>query len=119
LPDSRQRMHPYASPLISVRQAGLPPALILTAGCDVLYNEAEKYAAALIGAGVPTQVVRFAGITHSALVHHRPALDEIAYFLRHRLGEFDSVQSIQPIKPNKHAFQSRRSLSCPNVKNTS
>ena len=91
LPDSRQRMHPYASPLISVRQAGLPPALILTAGCDVLYNEAEKYAAALIAAGVPTQVVRFAGITHAALVHHRPALDEIAYFLHHRLGESDSV----------------------------
>jgi len=91
LPDSRQRMHPYASPLISVRQAGLPPALILTAGCDVLYNEAEKYAAALIAAGVPTQVVRFAGITHAALVQHRPALDEIAYFLHHRLGESDSV----------------------------
>ena len=91
LPDSRQRTHPYASPLVSVRQAGLPPALIITAGCDVLYNEAEKYAAALIGAGVPTQVVRYAGITHSALVHHRPALDEIAYFLGHWLGESDLV----------------------------
>ena len=89
LPDSRQRMHPYASPLVSVRQAGLPPALIITAGCDVLYNEAEKYAAALIAAGVPTQVVRFAGITHTALVRHRPALDEMAYFLHHRLGEPD------------------------------
>jgi acetyl esterase len=85
LPQSRQRLHPYASPLASVRQAGLPPALIVTAGCDVLHNEAENYAAALIGAGVPTQVVRFAGITHAALATHPPALDEIAHFLHHRL----------------------------------
>ncbi len=87
LPQSRQRLHPYASPLASVRQAGLPPALIVTAGCDVLHNEAEKYAASLIAAGVPTQVVRFAGVTHAALVGHRPALGEITHFLHHRLGE--------------------------------
>lgn len=85
LPQSHQRLHPYASPLVSVRQAGLPPALVVTAGCDVLHNEAEKYAAALIAAGVPTQVVRFAGITHAALASHQPALDEISHFLRRRL----------------------------------
>lgn len=87
LPQSRQRLHPYASPLASVRQAGLPPALIVTAGCDVLHNEAESYAAALIGAGVPTQVVRFAGVTHAALSAHSPALAEIAHFLHHRLAD--------------------------------
>lgn len=87
LPQSHQRLHPYASPLASVRQAGLPPALIVTAECDVLHNEAEKYAAALIAAGVATQVVRFAGVNHAALASHRPALDEIAHFLRHRLRE--------------------------------
>lgn len=85
LPQSRQRLHPYASPLASVRQSGLPPALIVTAGCDVLHREAESYAAALIAAGVPTQVVRFAGITHAALAAHPPALAEIAHFLQHRL----------------------------------
>ena len=85
LPQSRQRLHPYASPLASVRQAGLPPALIVTAGCDVLHREAESYAAALIGAGVPTQVVRFAGVTHAALAAHPPALAEITHFLQHRL----------------------------------
>lgn len=94
LPQSRQRLHPYASPLASVRQAGLPPALIVTAGCDVLHNEAESYAAALIGAGVPTQVVRFAGITHAALAFHPPALDEIAHFLHHRL--VDSRLAVHP-----------------------
>ena len=87
LPQLRQRFHPYASPLASVRQAGLPPALIVTAGCDVLHNEAESYAAALIGAGVPTQVVRFAGVTHAALVAHPPALAEVTHFLHHRLAD--------------------------------
>jgi acetyl esterase len=82
LPQARQRLHPYASPLISVRQAGLPPALIITAECDVLHNEAEKYAAALIAAGVPTQVRRFAGVNHAELASHPPALSEIAQFLR-------------------------------------
>lgn len=94
LPQSRQRLHPYASPLASVRQAGLPPALIVTAGCDVLYREAESYAAALITAGVPTQVVRFAGVTHAALADHPPVLAEIAHFLHHRLA--DSRLAIHP-----------------------
>ncbi len=90
LPQPRHRLHPYASPLLSVRQAGLPPALIVTAECDVLHNEAEKYAAALIAAGVPTQVMRFAGINHGALANHRPALDEIVHFLRRRLWDGDA-----------------------------
>lgn len=90
LPQPRQRLHPYASPLVSVRQAGLPPALIITAECDVLHNEAEMYAAALIAAGVPTQVMRFAGINHAALASHHPALDEIAHFLRRRLWDTEA-----------------------------
>lgn len=87
LPQSRQRLHPYASPLASVRQAGLPPALIVTAECDVLHKEAEKYGEALIAAGVPTQVVRFAGVNHATLAGHRPALAEIVHFLRRRLWD--------------------------------
>jgi len=90
LPQSSQRLHPYASPLVSRRQAGLPPALIVTAGCDVLHNEAEHYAAALIAAGVPTQVRRFAGVQHAELACHRPALAEIAHFLRRRLWDAEA-----------------------------
>jgi len=91
LPQSRQRLHPYASPIVSVRQAGLPPALIVTAECDVLHDEAEKYAAALIAAGVPTQVVRFAGVTHAALAKLRAVLDEVAHFLRRRLWDYSAT----------------------------
>ncbi len=81
-----QRLHPYAAPLESRRLAGLPPALIATAECDVLHNEAEKYAAELIGAGVHTQVARFAGVTHAALHTHPAVLAEAAEFLRRRFA---------------------------------
>jgi acetyl esterase/lipase len=85
LPRTLQRLHPYAAPLESHRLGGLPPAFIATAECDVLHNEAEKYAAALIGVGVHTQVARFAGVTHAGLRAHPPVLIEVAEFLRRRL----------------------------------
>jgi acetyl esterase/lipase len=63
----------------------LPPAFIATAECDVLHNEAEKYASSLIAVGVHTQVARFAGVTHASLSTHPPLLNEIAEFLRRHL----------------------------------
>jgi acetyl esterase len=84
LPQPQQRMHPYAAPLESVRLAGLPPTLIVTAQNDVLHVEAEKYAARLIDAGVLTQVVRCADTTHAALAEHPPALLEAARFFQCR-----------------------------------
>ncbi|MFZ6648964.1 alpha/beta hydrolase [Undibacterium sp. TJN25] len=86
LPRSLQRLHPYAAPLESRRLSGLPPAFIATAEHDVLHIEAEKYAAALITVGVPTQVARFAGVKHASLREHAPALTEVAEFLRRRLN---------------------------------
>jgi acetyl esterase len=94
LPNSLQRMHPYAAPLESRRLGGLPAALIATAEFDVLHNEAEKYAASLIAAGVHTQVARFAGIKHAGLCKHPPVLYEIVEFLRRRLAA-------SPELPNK------------------
>lgn len=82
LPQSMQRMHPYAAPLECMRLAGLPPAFIATAECDVLHIEAEKYAAALIDAGVSTQVARYAGVKHGELHTHAPLLREVNDFLR-------------------------------------
>ncbi|MES2353430.1 MAG: alpha/beta hydrolase [Pseudomonadota bacterium] len=85
LPRILQRMHPYASPMESRRLSGLPPAFVATAECDVLHNEAEKYAAALIAVGVHTQVARYAGIKHADLRSHPPLLAEVVAFLRRRL----------------------------------
>lgn len=93
LPQTMQRLHPYAAPLEASRLAGLPPAFIATAGCDVLHTEAEKYAAALIRAGVHTQVARFAGITHGALRSHVPLLKDIVEFLRRRFAALASSPS--------------------------
>lgn len=86
LPQLAQRLHPYAAPLESCRQAGLPPAYIATAQHDLLHCEAEKYGAALIAAGVHTQVERFAGVTHAGLLAHPPVLAGAVQFMRCRLG---------------------------------
>jgi acetyl esterase len=85
LPRTQERLHPYASPLESRRLRGLPPALMLTAECDVLHKEGEQYAAALINAGVPTQVTRF-NVRHAELHEHIPLLAEAAEFLRRQLN---------------------------------
>lgn len=84
LPRTAERLHPYASPLESRRLRGLPPALVLTAECDVLHKEAECYARALITAGVATQVTRFK-VRHGELHEHEPLLKEAADFLRRQL----------------------------------
>lgn len=86
LPHASQRLHPYAAPLESRRLHGLPPALIASAGNDVLHVEAEKYASELINAGVPTQVTRFASTSHAALATHPPALAEAIAFFQRRLA---------------------------------
>ncbi|MCQ9376762.1 alpha/beta hydrolase [Methyloversatilis sp. XJ19-49] len=91
LPRLSQRLHPYAAPLESCRQAGLPPAYIATAEHDLLHCEAEKYGAALISAGVHTQVERFAGVTHAGLLAHPPVLAGAIQFMRCRLGRCTDV----------------------------
>ncbi|AXW16854.1 alpha/beta hydrolase [Ralstonia pseudosolanacearum] len=86
LPRPTERVHPYAAPVESRRLHGLPPALLLTAPQDLLRTEAERYASALIEAGVATQVLRVADACHDSIATDRAALDEITCFLRWHLG---------------------------------
>lgn len=85
LPRPTERVHPYAAPVESRRLQGLPPALLLTAPQDLLRTEAERYAAALIEAGVGTQVVRVSEACHDSIAMAPGALDQITCFLRWHL----------------------------------
>lgn len=60
-----------ASPLLAANHAGLPPALVLTAGYDPLRDEGLQYADALSAAGVATQYVCFERQIHGFITMAR------------------------------------------------
>ncbi len=63
VPDLADRTHPYASP-VAADLAGLPPAIVVTAGCDPLRSEGDAYALALAEAGVTTVHRCYEGAIH-------------------------------------------------------
>ncbi len=64
---------PFAAPLAAESLAGLPPALVVLGGCDVLRDEGRAYAARLREDGVPTEEVCYPGQPHGFLNMMFPA----------------------------------------------
>lgn len=66
LSDPAEAADPRLSPLrLAIEQlAGLPPAIVVTAGADGLREQGEAYARALTDAGVQTTLIRFPGVMH-------------------------------------------------------
>ena len=57
--NERDKVNQYASVLRAESHKDLPPALVVLAEYDVLYDEGYAYAQKLQGSGVPTMVISY------------------------------------------------------------
>jgi acetyl esterase len=80
---------PFAAPLHAPSLAGLPPALVVLGGCDLLRDEGRAYAARLRAEGVDTTDICYAGQPHGFLNFDFPAAasayERIGSWARERL----------------------------------
>jgi acetyl esterase len=65
LANADQARDPRVSPMLATDVSGLPPALIIAAGCDVLLDEGKAYADRLTAAGVPVEYKCYEGTIHA------------------------------------------------------
>lgn len=72
LPEPADRSLPRAAPLRAISLAGLPPAVVVVAGHDPLYDEGIAYAAALRAADVPVTLLDFTPLVHGFLRYLGP-----------------------------------------------
>jgi acetyl esterase len=92
VPNAEDRRRPYASPLHAPDARGLPPALIVTAECDPLRDQGERYAFKLQQAAVPVELKRYEGMIHpffnlaGVIDGGRAAIADAAAALRRALG---------------------------------
>ncbi|OPY61227.1 MAG: Carboxylesterase NlhH [Syntrophorhabdaceae bacterium PtaU1.Bin034] len=68
VPNEQDWTSPYVSPLLAPDLSGLPPAIIITSGCDPLRDGGEAYAKRLQDAGVPAKYLCFEDMIHAFLI---------------------------------------------------
>jgi acetyl esterase len=66
---------PYAVPLAATTLKGLPPALVILGGCDMLRDEGRAYAHRLRDDGVDVEEICYAGQPHGFVNFAFPAAD--------------------------------------------
>jgi acetyl esterase len=66
--DSGPPRDPYLVPAYATDLSGLPPAIVVTAGCDPIQDWGERYAARLRDFGVQTTTARYPGVYHGFLM---------------------------------------------------
>ena len=66
---------PFAVPLAADDLSGLPPAIVVLGGCDMLRDEGRAYAARLRADGVDTEEMCLPGQPHGFINHGFPAAD--------------------------------------------
>ncbi|OCB20893.1 alpha/beta hydrolase [Mycobacterium intracellulare] len=96
---------PYLVPAYATDLSGLPPAIVVTGGCDPIRDWGERYAARLRDADVQTTVTRYPGMYHGFLMRSdatargRLALAEVGALLRAKFAHplrFDVPITGQP-----------------------
>ncbi|NEP45804.1 MAG: alpha/beta hydrolase, partial [Okeania sp. SIO2H7] len=65
LPSPADGNNPYSSPLFAEDLSNLPPALIISAECDILYDDGKGYSDRLRDAGIPVKFSTYEGTIHA------------------------------------------------------
>jgi acetyl esterase len=86
---ARDGKDPRASPILTRDLTGLPPALVVTCGFDVLRDEGKAYADRLAGAGVPVEYQCFENTIHACASFRSviPAGEQLMSLVARRLRE--------------------------------